>query len=349
MKVRKSNNAVLGNAKKKQDDEFYTRIEDIDNECKNYLEHFKGKAIYCPCDDPRWSKFWEYFHKNFTRFGLTKLISTFYSANPEDKPFKTVYTGGDDDNLKAGERTELKGDGNFLGEEVLEMIENECDLVVTNPPFSLLRDFLQRVTSMHKPFLLVGPLTALSLNVTIDGLRENTMHVGWNALKWFTHGDGTKTRVYCIWLTSLDTGRHETITLDMHKRFYDSNGNPFYDVEKRYPYLDGTKIIIVCELKDVPIDYMGVMAVPISYLQWWNRKQFKMYAAVRPSVNGKTKFSYIVIQRTEAVDPDQEADILHQIDIANVDKKKKTDGSGKVKTKREKVKEDDEFSLWNIQ
>ena len=131
-------NSNLHTAKAVKNDEFYTRISDIENEMRHYKKHFQDKVVFCNCDDPTWSEFWRYFHLNFTELGLKKLISTHYDA--KEVTYKLEYFGGEDDNIEAGVKTRLMQNGDFRSDESIALLK-ESDIVVTNPPFSLFREY----------------------------------------------------------------------------------------------------------------------------------------------------------------------------------------------------------------
>lgn len=149
-------NVNLIEAKKAKYDEFYTRFVDVQEELANYKQHFKNKIILCNCDNPTQSAFWKYFHINFKALGLKKLISTYYDNT--EIVYKTEYMGGHDNNIKFGVKTPLKGNGDFRSLECLNILD-EADIVVTNPPFSLAREFIDCLVKHQKKFLIVGNLT----------------------------------------------------------------------------------------------------------------------------------------------------------------------------------------------
>ena len=130
-------NDNLHKAKTEKNDEFYTQLTDVSAELRHYKDHFRDKVMFCNCDDPTWSAFWKYFHLNVGKLGLRKLVSTHYDRT--EPTYKMEYEGGDDDNIEAGVRTALEGNGDFRNQECLDLLD-ACDIVVTNPPFSLARD-----------------------------------------------------------------------------------------------------------------------------------------------------------------------------------------------------------------
>lgn len=151
-------NANLHKAKDAKNDEFYTQLTDVSKELMHYKQHFKGKTVLCNCDDPTWSAFWKYFHLNFSVLGLKKLISTHYDKN--EPTYKMEYTGGDDNDIEVGVKTPLEGNGDFRNQECLDLLD-EADIVVTNPPFSLFREYVAVLMEHEKKFLIIGSLNAV--------------------------------------------------------------------------------------------------------------------------------------------------------------------------------------------
>lgn len=165
-------NENLHRAKKAKADEFYTQYKDISNELNRYREHFPGKTIYCNCDDPTWSNFWRYFHNNFRSFGLKKLIATHF-AEGETESYAMVYEGGDDFNMEAGKSIPTYADngfpevddtycaGDFRSKDCIKLLE-EADIVVTNPPFSLFREYVTQLITYNKKFVFIGNLNCIT-------------------------------------------------------------------------------------------------------------------------------------------------------------------------------------------
>ena len=152
-------NATLNKAKDAKNDEFYTQLTDVSKELMHYKQHFKGKIVLCNCDDPTWSAFWKYFHLNFSALGLKKLISTHYDKT---KPtYKMEYTGGNDNDIEVGVKTPLEGNGDFRNQECLDLLD-EADIVVTNPPFSLFREYVGVLVEYSKEFIIIGNTHALT-------------------------------------------------------------------------------------------------------------------------------------------------------------------------------------------
>jgi hypothetical protein len=183
-------NKNLHSAKKGKNDEFYTQLEDIERELKHYKEHFKSKVVYCNCDDPRVSNFFHYFSYNFEKLGLKKLITTCYknqnrdlfSDNQSDKAIWLEYTGDKNgDNVPNPEEIgvhELKGDGDFRSQESIALLR-QADIVVTNPPFSLFREYVAQLVEYDKKFVIVGHQNALTYKEIFPLIKENKMWLGY--------------------------------------------------------------------------------------------------------------------------------------------------------------------------
>lgn len=163
-------NDNLHKAKDAKNDEFYTRIEDVAEELRHYKKHFAGKVVFCNCDDPTWSAFWRYFHLNFAELGLKKLISTHYDRT--EPTYKMEYEGGDDNNVEVGVKTPLEGNGDFRNKECLDLLD-ESDIVVTNPPFSLFREYVGTLMERGKKFIIWGNNNAITYKEFFPLLKEN--------------------------------------------------------------------------------------------------------------------------------------------------------------------------------
>ena len=168
-------NDNLHKAKDAKNDEFYTRIEDVAEELRHYKKHFAGKVVLCNCDDPTWSAFWRYFHLNFAELGLKKLISTHYDRT--EPTYKMEYEGGDDNNVEVGVKTPLEGNGDFRNRECLDLLD-ESDIIVTNPPFSLFREYVAVLMQHQKKFLILGNMNALTYKEIFPLIRDNQLWYG---------------------------------------------------------------------------------------------------------------------------------------------------------------------------
>ena len=293
----KNNN--LHSAKKAKNDEFYTRIDDVEKELKYYKHFFKGKKVLCNCNDGKingeWSAFAQYFSLNFEHLGLEKL--TCVSYNEDGHGMKYVYCGDKNGNCLADdfewEVSELKGHGDFLDEEGCQMMQ-ECDVVVTNPPFSLFRDFVAQLVKYDKKFLIIGNMNAITFKEIFPLIKENKLWVG---ISTFNNGmyfaipndyeykdtykfkreiDGKKVmRVASIcWFTNIEHSKRN-LPLDLYKKY-----NP-----KDYPKYDNYDAINVDKVTDIPMDYDGVMGVPITFLDKYCPTQFEIVGLLQSSTD----------------------------------------------------------------
>lgn len=283
----KATNGNLHKAKVNKNDEFYTQLTDIEKELMHYKEHFNGKIVYCNCDDPEWSNFWKYFHLNFAHLGLKKLIATFYHIGTS--VYKMEYTGGDDNNISAGVKIPLTGNGDFRSEEC-ENILKESDIVVTNPPFSMFREYVAQLMKYEKKFLIIGNPNAVTYKEFFTLLKDNKVWVGvkpWSQEMYFEVPREQKEyllqnkkegsayvikngnvlgRASTIWFTNLDhSKRHEKLPLW-------KNYTP-----EEYPSFDELpNVINVGKVAEIPADYDGLIAVPITFFDKFNPDQFEI-------------------------------------------------------------------------
>lgn len=170
-------NASLHAAKDAKNDEFYTRLEDINEEMNHYEDKFRGKVVFCNCDDPTWSNFWKYFHMNFEYLGLKKLITTHYEAG-EVQTYKIEYTGGNDLDFEDGIVTPLEQNGDFRSDECVALLD-EADIVVTNPPFSLFREYVALLMEHKKDFIIIGPKNAITYKEIFPLIKNNELWLGY--------------------------------------------------------------------------------------------------------------------------------------------------------------------------
>ena len=207
-------NTNLHKAKNAKNDEFYTQLTDVSKELMHYKQHFKDKIVFCNCDDPTWSAFWKYFHLNFEALGLKKLISTHYDKT--EPTYKMEYTGGDDNDIEVGVKTPLEGNGDFRNQECLDLLD-EADIVVTNPPFSLAREYLACLVEHGKKFLIVGDMNWITYKEVFPLLKSNSIWLGNCSVKEFVQPDGTiKKFGNKLWFTNLDIAkRHEKFSINI--------------------------------------------------------------------------------------------------------------------------------------
>ena len=290
-----SANANLHKAKDAKNDEFYTQLTDVSKELMHYKQHFKDKTVLCNCDDPTLSAFWKYFHLNFSALGLKKLISTHYDKT--QPTYKMEYTGGNDNDIYVGVKTSLEGNGDFRNQECLDILD-EADIVVTNPPFSLFREYVAVLMGHEKKFLIIGSLNAVKYSECFPFIINNQMWLGNNNVRNFMQPDGTVKKFGNInWYTNLDFAkRHEKIIL--WKEYND----------KEYPKYETYDAIEVSKVTNIPVNYNGIMGVPISFMSKYNPEQFEIvgefnngsdniFDLAEPIINGKELYPRIAIRR----------------------------------------------------
>lgn len=279
-------------SKVNKDDEYYTRYEDIENELKNYVNYFKDKIIYCNCDNPKKSNFFKYLYDNFKNFKLNGLISTYYDEN--DNPIGIVMTRSSYDEIR------LIGNGDFRSEECIELLK-EADIIITNPPFSLLSEYVDQLIKYDKKFIIVGNMNGLTYNNIFSLIKNNKLWTGTNgydSIHDFIRPDGSiKSFRNIVWYTNLDIPKR-------HKKLIDEKLGKHYDENsyKRYENFDG---INISKLSDLPIDYYGIMGVPITYLIKHNPEEFEIidmdknltYDHKRGLIDGKRLYARIFIKR----------------------------------------------------
>lgn len=325
--MRKNENDFLRKAKKNKNDEFYTRLEDIEKELQYYKEHFKDKTVFCNCDNPITSNFFRYFALNFKKLGLKKLISACYvrqdynlfnyeQYNEWKRGFFYEYTGLDVEIIKPTHEdvTYFNGDGDFRSKESVELLK-QADVIVTNPPFSLFREYIAQLIEYKKKFLIIGNINAITYKEVFKLIKENKIWLGINMGRGISgfivpeHYElyGTETSIdesgnrivspnNCLWLTNLDNfKRHKDIDL---KKAYSGN-------EDDYPKYDNYNGININKTKDIPFDYKGVMGVPITFLHKFNPEQFEIIKFRKGddnkdlSVNGKCPYFRILIKNKQ--------------------------------------------------
>ena len=267
------NSYNLHKAKQEKNDEFYTQYKDVEKECQHYVEHFKDQCIYLPCDSEQ-SNFYKYFVEHFNEYGLKRLTAT--HINLDGTPsYRLDYDGSE------VIKTLLKGNGDFRSEECTK-IKDECDIVITNPPFSLFRDFIKWL--QLKKFLIIGNINAIACKEIFPLIKDNKIWAGYkplaggmNMIQNKENFDQTKTKSFyinekgeiiktimgCIWFTNLPNEKHNTpITLTQK---YNAN---------EYPKYDNYNAINVNKVSDIPMDYEGVMGVPITFWDKYCPEQF---------------------------------------------------------------------------
>jgi len=326
LKTEMSANRNLHQAKTNKKDEFYTQLVDIENELRHYTAHFRGKVVYCNCDDPRVSNFFHYFAYNFRVLGLKKLITTCYknqqmdmfSQHDTEKAIWLEYDGTENEtgipSIEDIGVRHLEGDGDFRSAECIELL-NQADIVVTNPPFSLFREYVATLIEHDKRFLTIGNMNATTYKEIFPLFQENKIWYGASiksgdrefgvpkhyplaAATTRVDMDGNRfLRVKGVrWFTNLDhRKRHEELIL--YKRY-----SP-----QEYPKYDNYDAIEVSKTAEIPIDWDGAMGVPISFLDKHNPDQFEIVGAdfqfieklQRFYVRGNRKYARIVIRFTD--------------------------------------------------
>lgn len=256
-----SANSNLHRAKDKKNDKFYTQLPDIENELKHYREHFKDKVVFCNCDDPEWSNFWQFFSLQFEFLGLKKLIATHFE---DEKQSYKLEMWRDEAGVHSRIKT-LQQNGDFRSPESIELLK-EADIVVTNPPFSLFREYIAQLMEYDKKFLIIGNKNAITYKEFFPLLKDNKVWIGYNNVKEFRQPDGSMKKFGNIgWYTNLDIKkRHEELVL--YKKY----------TPEEYPKYDNCDAINVDKVSDIPIDYDGVMGVPITFLDKYNPEQFEI-------------------------------------------------------------------------
>ena len=305
-----SSNKNLHAAKNSKKDEFYTQLSDIEKELRHYKEHFKDKVVFCNCDDPRVSNFFHYFSYNFEQLGLKKLITTCYKSQDMDlfsdhtceKAIYLEYTGDKNgNNVPDAEEIgikELRGDGDFRSKESIDLLL-QADIVVTNPPFSLFREYVAQLIKYDKKFIIVGHQNAITYKETFQLIKENKLWLGYGfsggAAHFINkhyedyasagdHKDGMIRVSGVTWFTNLEIKkRHEDLIL--YKTYY---GN-----ESLYPKYDNYDAINVDITKDIPIDYDGVIGVPITFMDKYSPEQFEILGMT----SGRDEFEAIPTKR----------------------------------------------------
>lgn len=255
-----SDNKNLTAAKRIKNDEFYTRLEDIEKELTNYKEYFKDKIIYCNCDDVEYSNFYKYFKENFYELGIKKIIATNLSLN------KTAYKTEFDNNSKEV-RTQLCGNGDFRSEECVELLKS-ADFVITNPPFSLFREYIAQLIKYNKKFLVIGNMNAATYKEIFPLFKNNQVWFGYTNPKIFITPDRTEKKFgNILWYTNLESGkRHCRIDLK----------NCYYGNENSYPKYDNYDAIEVSKVVNIPKDYYGLIGVPVTFLNKYCPEQFEL-------------------------------------------------------------------------
>lgn len=344
-------NKDLLNANKAKADEFYTLLSTIENEMKYYKEFFKDKIVFCNCDDPYESNFFKYFAINFNTLGLKKLITTCYAGSPivteqlslfdvkglivskknEKNPYKIEITAVDDSNNdgaidlsdveyllknKKNTLTLLKGNGDFRSEECIELLK-ECDIVVTNPPFSLFREYIEQLFKYNKKFIILGNKNAITYQEIFPLIKDNKLWLGASI-----HSGGTDFIIPKSYTISknikIDKNGNKLVNIpgprwftnvDYKQRYEDMILFKKYD-DSLYPKYDNYGAINIDKTSDIPCDYFDAMGVPITFLDKYNPNQFKILGVMAttkvndfnfgyPYINGNKLYARLIIIRKD--------------------------------------------------
>lgn len=302
-------NKILHQAKRAKADEFYTQLEDIEKELKHYEEYFREKTIYCNCDNPYESNFFRYFVMNFNKLGVKKLISTCYG----ETPYKAIITEVKDQEFnieqllenKKNIICELEDNGDFRSQESIELLK-ESDIVVTNPPFSLFREYVAQLIEYNKKFLIIGNINAVKYKNIFPLMKESKIRTGYRKITnniWFIVPDsydyekiidGKKLKhIMACWLTNLEVKKHANY-LTLHKKY-----SP-----EEYPKYDNYNAIEVSKVANIPYDYEGAMGVPFTFIDQYNPEQFEIIGNEQTlgikggcfCVNGKFTYARMIIK-----------------------------------------------------
>lgn len=271
-KQMKKKNLNLNKARTVKNDEFYTLYEDIEREIFYYKDEFEGKIIYCNCDDPNRSTFWRFFHLNFERLNLKELVATYYIEGMQT--FLYRYSGGNDADISSYDQFSLKEDGDFRSNECQELL-NECDIVVSNPPFSLFSDYIQLLLKYEKKFLIIGNKNAATFKDIFPYVKKGEITYGYHNVKEFLQPDGTiKVFGNIGWFTNLPKEKCIRKLSLMH-HYYEADGmTQKYDAD--YPRYENYPAIDVNRVNKIPIDYKGIMGVPMTFLEYYDPEEYEL-------------------------------------------------------------------------
>lgn len=304
-----SNN--LHQAKKQKDDEYYTRLSDIENELKHYKNHFEGKTVFCNCDDPEWSNFYVFFKAKMCEYKIKKLISTHYTENnlyDQAYQLECVILESKNGILKET-KTILQENGDFRSPECVNLLK-QSDIICTNPPFSLFREYIAQLIEFNKKFLVIGNMNATTYKEIFKLIKDNKVWLGVSPRSMtFDTNNGSKD-VNAVWFTNLehDKRNEELYLKDNYKT-------------SEYTSYENYEAIEVPTVKKIPKDFKGVMGVPITFLEKFNPEQFEIlglsasagYSAevvgipiiksgdARPIVNGKVAYARILIKHKKVI------------------------------------------------
>jgi len=318
-------NLMLNQAKRNKSDEFFTQLSDIENELNHYKDYFKNKVVYCNCDEPKSSNFIKFFYDNFHTLGLRKLISTCFKAEeqslftnePQTNGIYFEYDGTNTKSIDKQKLSQLRGNGDFRSQECIEILK-KADIVVTNPPFSMFREYLNQLIDFKKNFLIIGNQNALTYKEVFTLIKHNRVwlgygfkgHVGYflnshyeNTQSSSSMKDGLIRVPGVVWYTNLPNNKRNSY-IKLEKKY----------TENSYSKFDHYPAINVDKVSEIPLDYYELMGVPITFLHKFNPKQYKIIDAIGrysllkgptpeskgkylTNVNGKKKYTRLIIKK----------------------------------------------------
>lgn len=301
-------NASLNKAAVVKEDEFYTQLTDIERELRYYRDALRDKVVFCNCDDPESSNFWNYFRLNFYHLGIKKVVSTHYEADKPSYKLEIVSSGnGEQIGLPEYVKTPLKENGDFRSPECVEILK-EADIVITNPPFSLFREYVAQLMEYDKKFLIIGSQNALHYKEIFPLIQNNLLWLGYNngdmtftvpdyyeprkTRYWEENGIKYRSMGNISWFTNIDIEkRHENLIL--YKKYS----------ENEYPRYENFSAIEVNRVAHIPEDYDGIMGVPDTFLYNYNPEQFEIIGigsgtlaksiGIQKNYRGRTDLAYI--------------------------------------------------------
>ncbi len=301
----------LNTAKKSRDDEFYTLLTDIDKELIHYKDVFVGKTIYCNCDNPAKSNFVKWFYMRFNILHLKRIIVTAYDSDTYngggyywDSNFATVDTSVLDISKEISKDIrKLNGDGDFRSDECIELLK-QADIVVSNPPFSLFREYVSQLMDYKKKFIIIGNMNAIAYNEIIPYITRNQIMYGYtihSGDREFQVPDTyNRTDKYRIDADGIKYIRVNGVRWFTNMRLQDYNDNLILFkkyIPWEYPKLDNYDAINVDKTCDIPADYEGVIAVPVSFFDKYNPEQFEIIGKIEPVCQGKRIYKRLLIKK----------------------------------------------------
>lgn len=311
-------NANLNAAGIAKDDEFYTQYPDIEKELNRYSRYFRGKVIYCNCDDhfgigmgtPK-SNFLKYFADNFESFGIKRVIATHYNRDGKSSMYILDHDNTGDGIICSEDISEipLNSDGDFRSAECIKLLK-QADIVITNPPFSLFREYVAQLMEYKKKFIIIGNDNCRTYKEIFPLIQNNKIWCGYNHVKEFFKPDGTIKKFGNVgWYTNMPNSRRNEV-LD--------TGKVYRGYENQYKKYDNYEAINVDKTSDIPMDFFDVMGVPITFIDKYNPEQFEIVGLIAgnikglsglksmtgkngPYIDGKLRFGRILIRRKKEI------------------------------------------------